>query len=182
MVLKELDSHWDRQPKMDSLATSITKNVSAAVIHIVKTTPPTRSVAQMTKAEVTAPVGAALGYRKIRELLTEVLSRRITAISKNGEGLCDFCTISFRASSKKRKNYANSEFDKALKSLVHKLYEQNGVKEEEQQPLILRNNPVCCCTTWKTSTTIWLLPRAWFCTTDVRRPGSSSSAFSHVSS
>lgn len=80
-----------------------------------------------------------MGYKKIRELLPEVLSRRIISISKDETTLHDVSTIAFPAVSKKRKSYANNEFDKVVKSLVHKLYEQNALKPQDERPNVLRH-------------------------------------------
>lgn len=139
LVREELDAHMERQPQIDDIVAGVTKDIRAAVIHAIKTTPLSRSTDQMTKAEVSAAVATAVGYKKIRELLPEVLSRRILAISQDDSELHDVTTISFPAASKKRKSYANAEFDKVIKSLVHKLYEQNALKSPDERPPILRN-------------------------------------------
>lgn len=138
LVREELDAFAERQPKMDATLAGVKADVREAVVNAIKTTPAARSADQMTKAEVCAAIGTAVGYKKLRDLLPEVLSRRVVAIAKDDSDLHDVTTISFPAASKKRKSYANTEFDKIVKSLVHKLYEQNAMKPEEQRPPVLR--------------------------------------------
>lgn len=138
-VKEEVDARAERQPKMETLGNQMTKKVSEAVIHVIKTTPRMRAVDDMSKSELSVSVYAAVGSKKIRELLPEVLHRRITAIAADESSPDDVLNIGFPAASKKRKTYSNTEFDKVVKSLVHRLYEKNGLKPVEWRATVLRH-------------------------------------------
>lgn len=107
LVREELDAFTERQPKVDNALGNVIKEVREAVVQAIRTTPQMRTADQMTKTEVNAAISIAVGYKKIRDLLPEVLSRRITAIAKDADSeLHDVSTISFPAASKKRKSYS----------------------------------------------------------------------------
>lgn len=140
LVREELDASAERRPQVDNVLGNVVKEVRDTVVQAIRTTPQMRTADQMTKTEVNAAISTAVGYKKIRDLLPEVLSRRITAIFKDdASDIRDVSTISFPAASKKRKSYANIEFDKVVKSLVHKLYEQNALKPKNERHAVLRN-------------------------------------------
>lgn len=81
LVREELDSHLERQPKMDAITNEITKAVTAAVFQVVKTTPQKRTLEQMSRPGVTAAVIVAVGYRKVRVVLPEILRWRIRSLA-----------------------------------------------------------------------------------------------------
>lgn len=127
-----------RQPKVESIATDITQKVSTAVMHVVKTTPRTRSVKHMNNDDV-AEMSKEFGVKKCRAQLTEVLKGRITSLAADPATVIDECTMGFSAETKNRKTYSSIEFDKVVICLVHILYEQDGLPAVEQQPQVLRS-------------------------------------------
>lgn len=137
-VKEEVEAHAERQAKIETLGNKMTNKVSEAVIRVIKTTPRMRAVDDMSKGELSLAVYAAVGPKKIRELLPDVLNRRINAIAADATSPDDFLNIGFPAASKKRKTYSNDEFDKVEKSLVHRLYEKNGLTPVEERTTVLR--------------------------------------------
>lgn len=113
--------------------------MNAVVIHVIKTTPRVRCVDDMNKMELAIALDASVGAEKFRELLPEVLNRRIIAMAADTTAPDVVCTIGFPAARKKRKSYSTIEFDMIIKSLVHKLYHNSSHKSLKQRTMVLRN-------------------------------------------
>lgn len=136
---EEIDAFGERQPKPEDIAASVSKAVGAAVIHVIKTTPQARSVHQMSKDELCAAASKAVsGFKKFREHLPDILTRRITAIAANDDATDDVLTIFFPPASKKIQTYSHVEFEKIVMSLLNTIYKQNWLKAKEERPFIMR--------------------------------------------
>lgn len=109
IVKEEVEAHAERQQKMETLGNKMIKKVSEAVIHVIKTTPRMRAVEDMSMGELSLAVYAAVGPKKVRELLPEVLNRGITAIAADAASPDDVHTIGFPSARKKQKTYSNIE-------------------------------------------------------------------------
>lgn len=127
-VKEELEQHKKRQPRSEALADNTAKTVCAAVRHTIVTTPQFRSADQMSKDELAvAARRAAGGPKKLRELFSEILVKRILALVEGAsdEEILDVLTIWFPSSNKKAKTFSNSEFEKMVRGVVHQLYSMN---------------------------------------------------------
>lgn len=135
---KEVEAHAERQAMIETLGNKMTNNVREAVIRVITTTPRMREVDDMSKGELSLAVYAAVGPKKIRELLPEALNRRINAIAADATSPDDVLNIGFSAASKQRKTTSNDEFDKFVKCVVHLLYEKNGLTPVDKRTTVLR--------------------------------------------
>lgn len=136
---EELAAHAERQPKPDTIAATISKTVTAAVVHVVKTTPQARNVYEMGRDELEAAAKKSVsGFKKFREHLPQVLSRRMSSIAADVNAPDDVLTIFFPAAAKKNKTYSNVEFEKIIMSLLNTIYKLNWIKPKEERPYILQ--------------------------------------------
>lgn len=139
IVNEEIAADGERQSKLEDTAAAVSKIVSAAVLHVVKTTPPARSIYDMGRDELDAAARKSVSrFKKFREDLCEVLIRRLVAIVGDAAAPDDVLTIFFPPAARKNETYSSSEFDKIIMSLLNKLYKLNALKTKHERPFILQ--------------------------------------------
>lgn len=137
---EELAAYGERQPSPQASGSAIAKAVTASVVHVIKTTPQARSVYEMGREELDAAAKKSVsGFKKFRENLPDVLSRRITSIATDDGVPDDVLTIFFPAAARKNRTYSNAEFDKIVMSLLNTLYKLNWLQAKEERPFILQS-------------------------------------------
>lgn len=137
---EELAARAEAQPSTDAIAATISKTVTAAVVHVIKTTPQARSVYEMGRDELDAAAKKSVsGFKKFREQLPQVLTRRMSAIAADADVPNDVLTIFFPAAARKNQTYSNVEFDKIIMSLLNTIYKLNWLKPKAERPYILQS-------------------------------------------
>lgn len=111
---EEIVAHSEQQPKLEAATAEITKAVCTSVIHVIKTTPPARSVHELGKEELEAVAKKSVGgFKRFREYLPEVMARRIISIAADEDAPDDVLTIFFPAAARKNRTYSNTEFERS---------------------------------------------------------------------
>lgn len=138
VVREELSAFESRQPSQTVVNESITNGVVAAVKVALKSSPRTRSVEEMSRAEVYAAVLASLDVDSMRQMHASMLNLRVIANGKSAESKGDGITISFPAQRKKCESFSNKEFSKLIQCVMTKIYGSMAALEEDQRPPIFR--------------------------------------------